>query len=264
MESNSLENSLIHLLDAVDRLDETIPDILYLKYAVVHLWNGIELLLDNGLCASYGIDLDEYGDVLNKIRNDFEKIERSQFMGSKVQITSNLVQVWPFIIDLISKNFESSPDAYTQNLFNDICDVMDSHLQFIRDIKTSNKEVMANKLTQAFSDRPLKCPKCLQDAIPLLSNKELKFSCAFCGHVVHWQQLAAECGSYADYLGPFNCPNCSSQGALKTKDGWICLSCCHKWPLERIDICHECGKELVWHQKGEPYCKQCQPVTHVQ
>ena len=123
MESNLLENSLIHLLDAVDRLDETIPDIISLKYSVFHLWSGIRLLLEKRLSDEHrsnihsnkkdthhpkinfdtgwdapldfkdlkeklyafcGIDFDKYDYILNKIRKDYDKIEHSKFRGSKV------------------------------------------------------------------------------------------------------------------------------------------------------------------------------------
>ncbi|WP_419655663.1 uncharacterized protein Dvar_47580 [Desulfosarcina variabilis str. Montpellier] len=49
MESNILENSLIHLLDAVNRLSEPAPDNNAIKYALVHLWRGLNLLLKKRL-----------------------------------------------------------------------------------------------------------------------------------------------------------------------------------------------------------------------
>lgn len=294
MESNLLENSLIHLLDSVNRLDEKRPDIISIKYAVVHLWRGTKLLLEKRLFDEHwyliyknypnypksdfnhgayaplnfddlkdrlytfcGINIDEYNYVLNKIRKDYNKIELSQFMGSKVQIISNLVEVWPFIVDFISKHIDFSHDTYTKNLFNQTCEKMDSHFKFIQHKKNEINKVLLNKLKESYYAKPLKCPKCLQDAIPLLSNNNTKLRCVFCDQVIHWKQLAVECGSYLNYLGPFDCLNCSSQGVLQTEDQWICLSCCHEWEFEHINICNLCGARLVWAQYNKPYCKHC-------
>lgn len=297
MESNILENCMIHLLDAVDRLNETIPDVISIKYSVVHLWSGIKLLLEKKLLdehwslvyknknhpnhsknnfnpggfrslnfndlmerlsTSCGIKVDEYRYVLNKIRNDYDKIELAQFTGSKVQITSNLVEVWPFIVDFISKHIDFAHDSYSKNLFNQTCEVMDSHLNFIRLKKNEVNKVILNKLQESHDAKPLKCPKCLQDAIPLMSNKNNKFSCAFCDHVIGWQQLAEECGSYLNYSGPFDCLNCASPGVLQTQDRWICLACCNEWKLEALQVCNLCGTKLVWAIDDKPHCMQCE------
>ena len=296
MESNLLENSLIHLLDAVDRLDETIPDIISLKYSVFHLWSGIRLLLEKRLSDEHrshihsnkkdthhpkinvdtgwdapldfkdlkeklyafcGMDIDKYDYILNKIRKDYDKIEHSKFRGSKVQITSNLVEVWPFIVDFISKHMNLSNDSYSTNLFDQTCEIMDTHLKFIRDKKNEINDVLLNQLKKSFYAKPLKCPVCLQDAIPLLPNSDQKYSCAFCNNTTHWKQLALECGSDLNYVGPFDCLNCSSHGVLQTKDQWICLSCCHTWEFEQISICNMCGERLVWSQQNTPYCEDC-------
>ena len=296
MESNLLENSLVHLLDAVDRLDETIPDIISLKYSVVHLWSGIKLLLEKRLSDAHrsrtcsdkndshhpqnrfatgedaaldlkdlkenlstlcGIDIDKYYYVLNKIRKDYEKIENSKFRGSKVQIASNLVEVWPFIVDFISNHIDFSNDSYSKNLFAQICEIMDTHLQFIRDKKNEINDVLLNQLKESYYAKPLKCPVCLQDAIPLLPNSNKNYSCSFCYNTMQGEQLAFACGSDLNYLGPFGCLNCSSQGVLQTQDQWVCLSCFHDWAFEQIRICNLCGERLFWSQQNKPYCSNC-------
>lgn len=296
MESNLLENSLVHLLDAVDRLDETIPDIISLKYSVFHLWSGIRLLLEKrlsdelrsrtcgdksdshhpqsrftssgdapldfkdlkeNLSALCGIDIDKYDYVLNKIRKDYDKIENSQFRGSKVQIAGNLVEVWPFIVDFISKHIGFANDSYSKNLFAQTCEIMDTHLNFIRNKKNELNDVLLNQLKESYYAKPLKCPVCLQDAIPLLPNSDTNYSCSFCYNTMHGEQLAFKCGSDLNYLGPFDCLNCSSQGVLRTKDQWVCLSCCQDWALEQISICNLCGERLCWSQQDTPYCNHC-------
>ncbi len=296
MESNLLENSFIHLLDSVNRLDEEIPDIISIKYAVVHLWRGIKLLLEKRLLEEHwslvckdeehpnypntnlnsgdftgltfkdikerldtfcGINIDEYNYVLNKIRNDYEKIELSQFMGSKVQITSNLVAVWPFIVDFITKHVDFSHDTYSRNLFNQTCETMDSHLKFIQQKKIEVDKAMSGQRNESYCAKPLKCPKCLQDAISLVSNEMSKFRCAFCDHTIHWKELAAEYKSFLNYSGPYDCLHCSSQGVFKTDDGWVCLSCCREWELGQITICDQCKTGIVWTESNQPYCNQC-------
>lgn len=296
MESNLLENSLVHLLDAVDRLDESIPDIMSLKYSVVHLWSGIRLLLEKrlsddhqsrihsdwsdthppessftagmdvpldfkalkeNLSALCGIDIDQYDYVLNKIRKDYDKIEQSKFRGSKVQIASNLVEVWPFIVDFISTHIDFTSDPYSKNLFAQTCEIMDTHLQFIRNKKNEINDVLLNQLKESYYAKPLKCPVCLQEAIPLLPNRNTKYSCSFCYNTLHGEQLALECGSDLNYLGPFDCLNCSSQGVLQTEDQWVCLSCCHDWAFEQLGVCHLCGERLFWSQQDTPYCDNC-------
>ena len=302
MESNLLENSLIHLLDAVNRLDEEIPDIISLKYAVVHLWRGINILLEKRLLDEHwtlacgnknysnylnknfgsggsaslsfndlknklntfcGINIDGYNYILNKIQKDYQNIELSQFRGSKVQITGCFIEVWPLIVDFISNHVDFSHDSYAKNLFNQTCEIMDSHLKFIRHKKNEIKTFLSNQLEESYYAKPLNCPRCLQDAIPLLSNNNGKYRCAFCDHVILWNELAVECGSYFNNFGPFDCLECSYQGALKIDDRWICLSCSNTWEIEHINICKLCGEKIFFTQNERKYCKHCKCTTVV-
>ena len=293
MESNMLENSLIYLLDAVNRLNEPTPDHSAIKYAIVHLWRGLNLLLKKRLFDEHwsliyknmdytkdtvssggfipiafidikdrlsticGIDIVEYNEVINKIRKDYKKIELSRFSGSKTQAVSNLVHLWPFIVEFSSRHIDFSHDTYATNLFNQTCETMDVHLKFVHHRKMEVNNALSNELKKSYYARPLKCPACLQPAIALLSTDNTKIRCAFCDHVLHWKELAAECESSLDYSGPFDCLHCNLAGVIQTPDRWICLSCCQNWKLEDIRICQSCKKKLVWTLSATPHCQHC-------
>lgn len=224
MESNILENSLIHLLDAVNGLNDPTSDKHIINYSVVHLWRGITLLmkkrlldehwallyndidysnnhknsnlgsftpsnfieLKNRLLEFCGIDLSEYLYVLNKIRKDYKKVEHHKFTGTRDQIISNLVLIWPFIVDFISKHIDFSNDTSSRNLFNKTCYIMDNHLKYIHYRKNEAYKILENQLKSSYYGKPLKCPECLLKAIPLLSNKRSQIKCYFCGRVIHW------------------------------------------------------------------------------
>lgn len=297
MESNMLENGLIHLLDAVNRLDEPIVDNTCLKYAVVHLCHGLKLLLKkrlfdehwsliyediahpnhpkdslnsivfepisfislkDRLCTFCGIDITEYIDILVKLRKDYKKIELNQFMGSKTQIISNMVQIWPFIVDFVSKHIDFSHDMYAESLFNQTCEIMESHLKFVHEIKKETIKILFAQSKTAYYAKPLVCPECLQTAIPLLADNNTQIRCEFCNHVIHWKELAVVCGFYLNqYLGPFDCLDCECKGLIQTEDRWVCLSCCSEWNLEHFNICQSCETRLVLALHDEPYCKYC-------
>lgn len=293
MESNILENSLIYLLDAANRLNEPAPDNSAIKYALVHLWRGLNLLLKKRLFDEHwsliykdttdpqntlnacgltpisfndlkyrlftfcNINIVEYDEIIDKIQKDYKKIELSQFTGSKIQMVSNLVHLWPFIVDFTSKHIDFSHDTYSANLFNQTCEIMDFHLKMIHFRKNEIRKTLDNDLKNAYYAKPLKCPECLQPAIPLLSTGKTQIRCAFCSHVIHWKELATKCGSITNYLGPFDCLNCKLKGVIRTEDRWICLSCCHLWELENINICKLCETRLVWALPGKPHCKHC-------
>ena len=298
MKSNILENSFINLLDAADRLNEPDPDLNSLKYAVEHLWRGIELLfkqrlvdehwsliyenisysdpaedprrsggfsltsisfldMEERLYAICGVDISGYLDILNKIRKDHHKIQHYRFAGSKAQIISNLVQIWPFIVDFTSKHLDFAYDVYAMNLFRQIGELMHLHKGFIRQRQDQTRKVLDHKLQEAYYAKPLKCPECRQTAIPLLSNDNARIKCAFCDHTSHWQELALACGADVDYAGPFDCLHCGAKGAVRTEDRWLCLSCCHGWDLENFNVCPSCGSRLVSALHDQSYCENC-------
>ena len=138
MESNILENSLIHLLDAVNRLSEPAPDNNTIKYALVHLWRGLTLLLkkrlfdehwsliykntdhtktadssggftpidfadiEDRLAACCRISIVEYNEIIQKIRKSGVRFAVMSFTGKN--LPPNVVRIWIIWAPLIAFN----------------------------------------------------------------------------------------------------------------------------------------------------------------
>ncbi len=263
MEYNMLENSLIYLLDTAIRLNESEPDKCSVKYSIVHLYRGMKLLLKkrlfdehwslvykdtsgiipidffelkNRLFRICNIDIDEYNEIISKIRNDYKNVELYQFTKSTIQMRSNLVQIWSFIVDFISKYIDISNDTYATNLFDQTCEEMDFHLEYIRNRKIEVKNVLSNKVKESYYAEPLKCPECLQPAVPLLLDTNGQFTCEFCDYVVHWKEFVTDCASIFNYSGPFHCPRCHFEGVIQKEEQRICLYCCNALDADQGDF----------------------------
>ena len=296
MKYNLLENSLDYILDAVSRLNEPDPDKKSMKYALVHLWSGIELLLKKRLIDEHWslifnkiddnnsskaslktgdfesvyfkqaikrlknfceIDISQSKDILEVIRQDRNKIEHYQFEKSKTQVVSNLIKVWAFVLDFISNHMDISGDTEAKKVFDQIRENMVSHEKFIRLRKNIIRQDLRKSLEKSKYQKLLKCPVCFQKAIPLILNDEDEIECVFCNISENWNDFMTEWRSAWNYSGPFDCLDCGNEGVCQTEDGWICFSCCEKWDFDELCICTSCESRLVSNSQKEPCCEYC-------
>ena len=296
MKYNLLENSLDYILDAVSRLDEPEPDKRSVKYALVHLWSGVELLLKKRLMDEHWslifkniddkkaskisiktgnfvsvyfndlvkrlkdfceIDISDSLDILEKVRKDRNKIEHFQVKTSKTQVISNLIKVWAFILDFTSNHMDITLDETASNIFEQIREIMVRHEEFISHRKMAIASDLTNQLKTSNYNKPLTCPECFQKAIPLSLNDDDEIKCIFCNTSKNWNDFVVEWKSTWNYSGPFDCLHCGNEGVCQIEDGWICVSCCEKWDSEELDICTSCETRLVSNPLREPCCDYC-------
>ncbi len=76
MEFNLLENALDYILDAVEQLQGKRPSKKRIKFGIVHLWSGIELLLKRRL-------MDEHWSLIFRDINKADKkaLESGEFIS---------------------------------------------------------------------------------------------------------------------------------------------------------------------------------------
>jgi len=294
---NLLENSLDYILDAVSRLNEPDPDKRSVKYALVHLWSGVELLLKKKLMDEHyslifkniddkkvskksletgdfvsvyfneivkrlkdfcEIDIRDHIDILEKVRKDRNRIEHYQLETSKTQIVSNLIKMWSFILDFTSKHLDISSDIICSRLFEEIKEIMIYHEEFIKNRTKVISSELSTKLKEAKYDKPLKCPYCLQNAVPLLLNDEDEITCVFCNAIKNIKEFIVEWESTWNYSGPYDCLYCGSlESVCETENGWVCLRCCENWDSDEFGLCISCETRLVLNPKKEPCCEFC-------
>lgn len=296
MNYNLLENSFDYILDAVSRLKEPEPDKKSMKYALVHLWSGVELLLKKRLMDEHWslifnniddkksskaalktgdfesvyfkhaikrlknfceIDISKSKDILEVIRQDRNKIEHYQFEKSKIQVVSNLIEVWAFILDFTSNHMNISCDTEAIKVFEQIREIMVCHEEFIRHRKKTISSDLSDRRKKSKYQNLLKCPVCFQKAIPLILNDDDEIECVFCNISKNWKDFMVDWRSAWNYSGPFDCLDCGNEGVCRTEDGWICFSCGEKWDLGELDICTSCETRLVSNPLKEPCCDYC-------
>lgn len=285
-----------YILDAVNRLDEPEPDQRSVKYALLHLWSGVELLLKKRLMDEHwslifqniddkkasknslktgdfvsvyfkkikerlkdfcDIDISGSEGILEKVRKDRNKIEHYQIKTSKPQVVSNLIEIWAFILDFTSNHIDISRDPAASKVFEQIREIVVSHEEFISHRKRAISSALKSQLKESKYPKPLKCPECFQKAMPLLNNGD-GIKCVFCNASErNYKNFITEWGVTWNYPGPFYCPDCGYEGVFKIEDSWICLSCCEVWDLDDLDICTSCETMLVRDPQNESYCEAC-------
>ena len=289
MEINLLENAFDYILDAVQQLQGKRPSKKRIKYGIVHLWSGIELLLKKRLLEEHwslifrdinkadkkaletgeftsvyfddaivrlnkicGVDLGQYKDPLNKIREDRNRLEHFQITLSRSEAISNLVKAWGFILDFTSIHIKFEDDPEAIDLFEKIKEKMIVHEKFINERLESITPEIKRLKSEQYPYTIIDCPLCFQDALILKGGT---CECLFCNAKLDWE-LAMERwvilteGYYRYYdkdrlVDPLitECPECEFEALYRFEDG-------DAQPPDPAAICFHCGIAI-------PYCYWC-------
>ena len=286
---NLLENALDYILDAVQQLQGKRPSKRNIKYGMIHLWSGIELLLKKTLMDEHwslvfrdinkadktalfsgnfvsvyfddalrrlnnicGVDISPHKDVLEKIRDDRNRLEHFQITFSKEAAVSDIVKAWNFILDFTSSQINFSNEPIPASLFSRIKKKIVSHEKFIDErLKFIKPKLDKNKVEQ-YPYTVIDCPDCLQEA---LFFKGGNCECLFCKANFQWKEamekwvILHEGYRYFDYKERIDdpliheCPECEIEGLYRFEDG-------SQQPPDPAAICFHCGASFL-------FCEWC-------
>jgi hypothetical protein len=301
-----LENALDYILDAVQQLQSSRPSKKRIKYGIVHLWSGIELLLKKRLMDEHwslifrdtnkadrkalesgefvsvnfddalvrlknicNVDLANYKEALNKIREDRNRLEHFQIVLSKLEVVSNLAKAWSFILDFTVSHINLNNDPQAMELFDKIREKMILHEKFITERMQSIEPELQKVKSEQYPYTIVDCPACFQDTLLLKGGV---CECLFCKTVFDWETamekwliLREGYNRYYDkdrLIDPLitECPECEFEALYRFEDG-------DAQPPDPAAICFHCGSSFSFcrwchYKDSDPddensYCKEC-------
>lgn len=210
MQITLVENALDFILSAVQygQVNETRS----LKYAVLHLSDGVELILKEKLSREHwsllfadmkkadkdafnsgdfvsvdfqdcvlrlghisGVDLEPHSELLKKLRRTRNQLQHLRYSGTQDEVASVLVKTWSFVLDFIHDQLP------------DVVEVEVEIIDKIKDLIIKNQDFVTERLEaikpeidrfQKSSDAILQCPRCLQDSLLIPGGEDVR--CVFC------------------------------------------------------------------------------------
>lgn len=215
---NLLENALDFIHDAVKQLKDAEVEPLRMKYAILHLSSGIELLLKERLQREHWSLILE--DVDNANRDHFDKGEsrtvglkqarkrlegiceidfkkhlkvldrlgdsRNKLIHFKIEIAieeavSILVESWSFILDFEREHLDLTKDEKASAIFDQIRQKMVGHEEYVKERREEIEDEL--KQLQKKGWAIIDCPMCLQDALTIDGGE---WECRFCRERSSW------------------------------------------------------------------------------
>ncbi len=289
-----LENGLDFIYDAVTEIN-SIEDHKKLKYSIIHLAAGLELLfkevlknehwtlifektndakLDSLASGEFisvnfksaldrlhnicGINIPkETLELLNDIRKKRNRIEHFD-MDENVDAIKNICsKVLSFILSFIDKNIDDNKITQSSKT---ILDKLPAELgkfkSFVTEREKEIKDIFESKKQSNLT--LIKCPKCMHKY--LFIEDDMK--CLFCHYSDTKEDILNELvktfhDSQSDYVE--SCFDCHSKMMLEIDDHFVCLDCGKSWITKEIDACDLCGK-LVLKEKiieNDGVCDSC-------
>lgn len=285
-----LENGLDFILSSVKYLSDG-DDKHNLKYSILHLSSGIELIFkyrlliedwkylfqniskadeelflkgdfqsvnsktcEERLKEYCNIDFnDDDTEILKILREKRNNLEHFSITDSIQALRSYYIKILNLLVNFINNNFDSKKFS----------DDEDELLQEIRMSLADLQDFVVHRWTEIESEienyskynTPIKCPRCLQEALITDDGSE----CLFCGYTDESEKVADEYiwkvmriskyetikhgGEYPQY----NCPECGAESFIHDEDNeiWKCLNCGEEYSEEEIDFCTGCGTPYV-------------------
>lgn len=217
-----LENAFDYILDAVNRLAEEDSSKTAIKYAIVHLWSGIELLLKKRLMDEHwslifrdvnkahksslesgdfisvhfdelikrlrkicNVDVNKFKDILVKLREDRNRLEHFQIEIPKMAAISKLIKAWGFLLDFSSSQINFTEETEAKELFEKIRSKMVIHEKFIKERWNDISMEIKKNEEDKYPYTVIECPECFQEAMFLLGGS---CQCKFCRIVLTWRK----------------------------------------------------------------------------
>jgi len=285
-----LENAFDYILNAVQQLQGKRPSKRRIKYGIVHLWSGVELLIKKRLMDEHwslifrdinkadrkalnsgdfvsvyfdeavtrlknicGIDISDHNDILKKIREDRNRLEHFGITLSKEAAVSNIVKAWNFVLDFTSAHIDLSNEAASEKLFEKIRRKIIAHEEFVKErLKVIDPEIQKIR-SEEYPYTIIDCPECLQETL-LLKGGDCE--CLFCKMRLHWKDAMEEwLILHEGYYRVFNYEDRSIEPLVLE-----CPECGYEGlyrfadgdaqPPDPAAICFHCGSSFL-------YCEWC-------
>jgi len=210
MKLTLIENALDFILSALEHAK--VDEARSLKYAVLHLSDGVELVLKEKLRREHwsllfadvnkasesaltagefksvdfdtcterlegisGLDMTPHTSLLKLLRRHRNKLQHFEYKGSKDEVMSILVKTWGFVLDFLH---DQLPDVVNEQsaTIDEIKNLMIENEGFIKERLAGIQEAINN--FKAMSNAILDCPRCLQPALLIPGGENP--NCLFC------------------------------------------------------------------------------------
>ncbi|OAB27373.1 hypothetical protein [Paenibacillus macquariensis] len=273
------ENGLNFVVSALGYLNEPIQPS-DLKYAILHLSSGIELILKERLRREHWtllfnkLDKASYQDYnngkftsatfnecitrlihicevdisqqnknhLNSLRDKRNRFEHFGIVDTSEALKATAADALNFLIDFINNELEDELDN------DDMVVIREEVLKFDAFVHQRWKAI-GDPLAKAFL--VVTCPRCLQDAADLSDG----LHCLFCGYKnddpedvanEYVSEVLRE-SKYAIVTQGgewpiYSCPNCYSETLVRTDEVYICFQCSESWDPGDIKECMRCSR----------------------
>jgi len=289
-----LENALDYILDASLKLQETEADNTLLKYAIVHLWNGVELLLKRRLMDEHWalifrdvnkakpsalesgdfvsvyyddilirlrniceVDLDNYIDLLNNLRQYRNRLEHYQIDVLRNAAISMLVKIWSFILHFCSSHFCLKSQPKAQQMFEHIKSITLNHEKYINSRLNEINPILRENEQKNNPRTVIQCPECFQNAMFISDDEDSSAKCLFCHSILPWKVAMERWLGAWNMKGPFGCLECGDNGLCRDDANWLCFCCGRKWDLDEFGRCTECDTGIFYRPSNYNLCEFC-------
>lgn len=210
MKITLIENALDFILSALEHAQA--DEDRSLKYAILHLSDGVELVLKEKLRREHwsllfadvkrasesalaagefrsvdfdecigrlesisGLDMTFHASLLSLLRRHRNKLQHFEYDGSKDEVISILTKTWGFVLDFLHDHLPDVVGEQTTTI-EKIRGLMIENEEFVRERRTSVQRAVDDFRT--LSSAILECPRCLEPS--LLIPGDHNPNCLFC------------------------------------------------------------------------------------
>lgn len=279
-----LDNGLDFVLSALEHIAGE-PSSRDLKYAVLHLSSGIELILKERLVREHwtlvfdrvenaekskfrngdfnsvafeqcvqrlmnicGVQMDEQiRRDLKSIRNRRNRIEHFEFNDSVAAMKASCSLVLNFLYDFIHR--ELSPTTDFEEQLNQILVYLCEFDEFVKD----RMKIVRRRTNDSYSPVVI-CPRCFQKAVTIDGEG---IECHFCRYTARGEDAADEyvtevlnlssyeIGKDGGEWPVYNCSECGNTALVHETDDFTCFFCGEHWTRSNMRFCESCGEPFA-------------------
>lgn len=289
MKITLIENALDFILSAVEHAKE--DNDRSLKYAVLHLSDGVELVLKEKLKREHwsllfadvdkasenalktgefksvdfdecvgrlesisGLNMKSHIDLLRLLRRHRNKLQHFEYSGSRDEIISILVKTWGFVLDFLHDHL---PDVVRDQdvTIEKIKEFMIENENFVKERSAAIQSAIDEFKT--LSNAVLECPRCLEPAL-LIPGIEEDPHCLFCRYSASPEEAVDDwCVEFFGIQSP--------KERYTNPDRFTCPECGRDTLIQQEFggmnppdpgwVCFNCGQ--TWDYDGIAFCDTC-------
>ena len=294
MKITLIENALDFILSAVERARE--DNDRSLKYAVLHLSDGIELILKERLRREHwsllfadinkasenalttgdfksvdfdecvgrlgsisGLNMESHIGLLRLLRHHRNKLQHFEYNASRDEVISILVKTWSFVLDFLHLYLSDVAGTQTATIGR-IRELMVDNESFVQERLSIIQSAVDEFRTQ--SNAILECPKCSQKSL-LIPGIQDNPQCLFCRYSASPEEAVDEwCAEFFGIQSP--------KERYTDPDRFECPECGRDTLIQQEFggmnppvpgwVCFNCGE--TWDYDGIAFCDSChEPYT---